>query len=94
MADVVKTKTFKNGGSLAIRIPAGWIEEGEITLRRDSVSGEVIMSQRAANLRALLTELAAGEPIADSVFEEALKRQTTESDLSIFEKQAGRDASA
>ena len=45
VADVVTTKLFRNGGSLAVRIPAGWVNEGEITLSRDVNTGRIILSQ-------------------------------------------------
>lgn len=92
MKNVVTAKTFKNGGSLAIRIPAGWIEDGELTLTRDPASGEIVVSQRSKKLRELLTELANSEPIEDPVFEEALLREDADFDVSIFEKQARPDA--
>ena len=92
MTDVVTTKTFKNGGSLAIRIPAGWIQDGELTLTRDPVSGEIVVSQRSKKLRELLAELATSEPIEDPVFEAALVREGTDLDISIFERQARPDA--
>ena len=93
MTDVVTTKTFKNGGSLAIRIPAGWIQDGELTLTRDPLSGEIVVSQRSRKLRELLAELAASEPMEDPVFEEALVRERNDLDSSIFEKQARLDVS-
>lgn len=89
---MVTTKTFKNGGSLAIRIPAGWIEDGELTLTRDPVSGEIVVSQRSKKLRELLTELANSEPIDDPIFDGALVREGADVDVSIFEKQARADA--
>lgn len=45
MADVITTKLFRNGGSLAVRIPAGWVSEGEITLSRDVNTGRIVLSQ-------------------------------------------------
>lgn len=45
MTDVVKTKTFKNGGSIAVRIPAGWITEGDVLLSRDVRTGRILISQ-------------------------------------------------
>jgi hypothetical protein len=45
VADVVTTKLFRNGGSLAVRIPAGWLAEGEITLSREERTGRIYISQ-------------------------------------------------
>lgn len=46
MADVVKTKLFKNGGSLAVRIPAGWLEaESQIKLIREPATGRIYLTQ-------------------------------------------------
>ena len=46
MADVVTTKFFRNGGSIALRIPAGWFDaEQEVTLVRDTRTGRVYLNQ-------------------------------------------------
>lgn len=84
---MVTTKVFKNGGSLAVRLPAGWVQDGEITLVRNPISGEIVISQRAARMKSLLQELAQLEPLEDSVFEEAISREIAPVDRSIFEKQ-------
>lgn len=93
MAEMVTTKVFKNGGSLAVRLPAGWVQDGEITLVRNPISGEIVISQRAARMKSLLQELARLEPLEDSVFEEAISREIALVDRSIFEEQAEPDAS-
>jgi virulence-associated protein VagC len=87
VADVVTSKTFRNGGSLAIRIPAGWVSDGEVTLTRDPKTGEISVSQRAAKLAKLLAELAAAEPYEDETFEAALVREPSRDQSSIFERQ-------
>ena len=92
MTDVVRTKTFRNGGSLAVRIPAGWVDDGELTLSRNPVSGEIVISQRAARLKELLQELSERDPISDPVFDEALARPLEYDDQSVFERQADSDA--
>ena len=92
MAEMVTTKVFKNGGSLAVRLPAGWFQDGEITLVRNPISGEIVISQRAARMKSLLQELALLEPLEDSVFEEAISRDIALVDRSIFEKQEEPDA--
>jgi len=40
-------KLFKNGRSQAVRLPAEFrFEEGEVYIRRDPVSGDVVLSRR------------------------------------------------
>ena len=87
MTDVVTTKTFRNGGSLAIRIPAGWVSDGEVTLTRDPKTGEISVSQRAAKMAALLAEFIERGPIDDPVFEAALRRNSNADQRSVFERQ-------
>lgn len=81
------TKLFRNGGSLAVRIPAGWVAEGEITLSRNPVSGDIVISQRSGRMRTLLQQLAAANPVEDPVFDAGTAREMIDEDLSIFEKQ-------
>lgn len=87
MTDVVTAKTFRNGGSLAIRIPAGWVSDGEVTLTRDPKTGEISVSQRAAKMAALLAEFIERGPIDDPVFEAALRRNSNADQRSVFERQ-------
>jgi hypothetical protein len=87
VTDVVTTKTFRNGGSLAIRIPSGWVSDGEVTLTRDPKTGEIAVSQRAAKMAALLAEFIERGPIECPVFEEALKRNPNADQRSVFERQ-------
>jgi virulence-associated protein VagC len=87
VAEVVTTKTFRNGGSLAIRIPAGWVSDGEVTLTRDPKTGEISVSQRSAKMAALLAEFMERGPIDDRVFEEALRRIPNADQRSVFERQ-------
>jgi virulence-associated protein VagC len=87
VTDVVTTKTFRNGGSLAIRIPAGWVIDGEVTLTRDPKTGEIAVSQRAVKMAKLLAEFIERGPIEDPVFEAALKRNPNADQRSVFERQ-------
>lgn len=87
MTDVVTTKTFRNGGSLAIRIPAGWVSDGEVTLSRNPKTGEISVSQRAAKMALLLAEFAAASAYEDEVFESSLIRETSSDQRSVFERQ-------
>jgi virulence-associated protein VagC len=46
MADMVTTKLFRTGGSVALRIPAGWMDPArEVTLVRDRRSGRIYLTQ-------------------------------------------------
>jgi hypothetical protein len=46
--DVVTTKLFRNGGSFAVRIPAGWVDpEAEVNLVRDRVTGRIYLNQQS-----------------------------------------------
>lgn len=87
MKDVVETKTFRNGGSIAIRIPAGWVHDGEVTLSRNPNTGEISVSQRAVKLARLLEQFAAADSYHDEVFESALVREQIADQRSIFELQ-------
>lgn len=93
MADVVTTKLFRNGGSLAVRIPAGWVSEGEITLFRNPISGDIVITQKAGKMKTLLEKLASEEPVSDAVFEAAITRDHVIEDRSVFEQQASENVS-
>ena len=93
VADVVTTKLFRNGGSLAVRIPAGWVSEGEITLSRNPISGDIVITQRAGRMKTLLEKLASEEPVNDAVFEAAITRDQLIDDRSVFEQQASQNVS-
>jgi len=46
MAEVVTTKFFRNGASIALRIPAGWFDpEQDVTLVPNSRTGRVYLNQ-------------------------------------------------
>lgn len=46
MADMVVTKLFRTGGSVALRIPAGWLDPArEVVLQRDPHTGRVYAHQ-------------------------------------------------
>ena len=83
---VIKTKTFRNGGSLAVRIPAGWVSEGEITLTRDEETGQISLSQSSTELAKFLTAMASGNPIESTEFDEAISRPIQTDTRSIFER--------
>jgi len=72
---------------LAIRIPSGWVSDGEVNLARDPKTGEISVSQRSAKMAALLAEFIERGPIDDPVFEEALKRNPNPDQRSVFERQ-------
>lgn len=91
MADVITTKLFRNGGSLAVRIPAGWVSEGEITLSRNPISGDIVITQKAGRMKTLLEKLASEEAVDDAVFEAAITRVQVIDDRSVFEQQANQN---
>jgi virulence-associated protein VagC len=93
VADVVTTKLFRNGGSLAVRIPAGWVSEGEITLSRNPISGDIVITQKSGRMKTLLEKLASEEPVSDAVFEAAITRDRVIEDKSVFEQQASQNVS-
>jgi virulence-associated protein VagC len=86
VADVIKTKTFRNGGSLAVRIPAGWVTEGEITLSRDEATGQISLQQSSTELAKFLAAMANGNPIESTEFDEAISRPIQTDTRSIFER--------
>lgn len=46
MTDMVRSKMFKTGGSVAVRIPAGWLDPAlEVTLHRNPHTRRVTISQ-------------------------------------------------
>jgi virulence-associated protein VagC len=87
VTDVVETKTFRNGGSLAVRIPAGWVSDGELTLSRDSKTGDIRISQRTAKLSQLLAELAESDSFEDPIFDQGIQRVNSLDERSVFERQ-------
>lgn len=91
VADVITTKLFRNGGSLAVRIPAGWVSEGEITLSRNPISGDIVITQKAGRMKTLLEKLASEEAVDDAVFEAAITRVQVIDDRSVFEQQANQN---
>jgi len=87
VTDVVETKTFRNGGSLAVRIPAGWVSDGELTLSRDSKTGDIRISQRTAKLSQLLAGLAEADSFEDPIFDQGIQRVDALDERSVFERQ-------
>lgn len=76
MKNMVTTKLFRNGGSMAVRIPSGWLLPGaEITLERDAQSGEIRLTQQANQVNLLLRSWIGETELEDEVFDAALKRK-------------------
>lgn len=70
MTDRVTRKAFKNGGSVAVRIPKGWLDEDaeiEIVKREDGIV-EIRPLDRASGMKLLLEGIIARGPIAEDVF--------------------------
>jgi len=73
---MITTKLFRNGGSMAVRIPAGWLlPEAEVTLERDAQSGEIRLTQQANQVNLLLRSWQGETELEDEVFDAALKRK-------------------
>ena len=70
MTNRVTRKTFKNGGSVAVRIPKGWIDDDdEIDIvRRDDGILEIRPVDRDAQFKRLLLEIEARGLIPESEF--------------------------
>lgn len=70
MTDHVTRKAFKNGGSVAVRIPKGWLEEdAEIEImRRDDGIVEIRTLDREARMRKLLEYLSQQPELPDDAF--------------------------
>ncbi len=66
MTERVTRKAFKNGGSVAVRIPKGWIDEdAEIDIvRREDGIVEIRPLDREARMKRLLEEVTARGPIS------------------------------
>lgn len=46
MPDMIHTKLFRTGGSVALRIPAGWLDPDQpVTLHRDPHTGRIYANQ-------------------------------------------------
>lgn len=70
MTDRVTRKAFKNGGSVAVRIPKGWIDEdAEIDIvRREDGIVEIRPLDREARLKRLLDYLSQQPELPESDF--------------------------
>jgi virulence-associated protein VagC len=68
MTERVTRKLFKNGGSLAVRIPKGWLpEDAEIDIvRREDGTVEIRPLNREARLKAFLERMGEGPELDDS----------------------------
>jgi len=75
--NIITTKLFRNGGSMAVRIPSGWLlPEAEVTLERDAQSGEIRLNQRTNQANLLLRSWLDETELVDEVFDAALKRES------------------
>jgi virulence-associated protein VagC len=70
MTERVTRKAFKNGGSVAVRIPKGWIsEDAEIDIvRREDGIVEIRPLDKEALMKRLLQEIMDRGPIPDQEF--------------------------
>ena len=70
MTERVTRKAFKNGGSVAVRIPKGWIsEDAEVDIvRREDGIVEIRPLDKEARMKRLLQEIMDRGPIPDEEF--------------------------
>lgn len=70
MTERVTRKAFKNGGSVAVRIPKGWLEEdSEIDIvRRDDGTVEIRPLDREARMKKLLEYLSQQPELLEDAF--------------------------
>ena len=87
MGDVVISKLFKTGGSVAVRIPAGWLDPAqEVALSRNPHTGRITISQGGAGPDDDFFEFLRGKDyLGDIGLEELAQRD----DLPRFEPWAG-----
>jgi virulence-associated protein VagC len=80
MTERVSRKAFKNGGSVAVRIPKGWIDEdAEIDIvRRDDGIVEIRPLDREARMKRLLLEIQARGPVSDEEFPVPVREREAE----------------
>lgn len=70
MTERVTRKAFKNGGSVAVRIPKGWLDEdAEIDIvRREDGIVEIRPIDRDARMKKVLQSIIDRGPISDAEF--------------------------
>ena len=74
--DVVRTKLFRNGGSVAVRIPAGWLDPSkEVALTRDVRTGRIYLGQEGTiDPQSFFEFLRGGEFLPDSELGDVLRQ--------------------
>ena len=84
MADMVTNKPFKTGGSLAVRIPAGWLDiSRDVALTRNPHTGRITISQDSAGEDADFFEFLRGkEYLRDPGLDEISQRDDPPRDAS------------
>ena len=70
MTDRVTRKAFKNGGSVAVRIPKGWLEEDAAidVVRREDGIVEIRPLDREARMKKLLEYLSQQPELPEDAF--------------------------
>jgi antitoxin VapB len=77
-------KLFMTGRSQAVRLPAEFRFEGsEVFIRRDSATGEVILSKRATSWAQLFSALDSFQPVADRFMKDRVSEPAQE--RAVFE---------
>lgn len=71
MHNMVSTKLFRNGGSVAVRIPAGWLDPDKgVHLVRDDNTGRIYISQTPLDIDGFFDFLRDKEYLPDPAFDE------------------------
>lgn len=66
MTDVIHTKLFRTGGSVAVRIPAGWLNPDQpVSLHRDPRTGRLYLNQGEPFETEDFFDFLRGEPFLD-----------------------------
>lgn len=76
MRNMVSTKLFRNGGSVAVRIPAGWLNPDKgVHLVRDDTTGRIYISQTPLDIDGFFDFLRDKEYLPDPAFNELSLRE-------------------
>ena len=76
MRNMVSTKLFRNGGSVAVRIPAGWLNPDKgVHLVRDHTTGRIYISQTPLHIDGFFDFLRGKEYLPDPAFDELSLRE-------------------
>lgn len=76
MRNMVSRKLFKNGGSVAVRIPAGWLDPDKgVQLVLDDTTGRIYISQTPLDIDGFFDFLRDKEYLPDPALDELSLRE-------------------